>query len=193
LVLALAFSLYLLSPGNVQAYPEFQEYVKKTSGQAVNCALCHSHPDGPDGAASGQLGSLTPEEFTRLGLARSAFEPGRKVDSPILNDFGDSILRTVGKKKFLEIKRGPGELAAALGAQSDLDGDGISDAQEFLDGTHPLMEDSGHPWRLLRANLHRNLLDLGMLLAATLLMLYGLNHFLRGFASVFKEEEEEKD
>jgi hypothetical protein len=173
------------------AYPEFQAFIKKNSGRPVDCAFCHVNPNGPEGNGPGQLGSLTPDEFTRLNRARAAFEPGQLVDSPILNAFGNRILKDVGKKKFLEIKQHPADLAVALGPTVDLDGDGIPDSQEFLDGTHPLKNTDGDPGRLFVANLTKNRVQIILLILATLFTLYGLNNVLRGFARVLGSDEDE--
>ena len=40
------------------AYPEFEAYVEKVSGMPVNCSLCHTHPDGPEGLNRDEIGSL---------------------------------------------------------------------------------------------------------------------------------------
>jgi hypothetical protein len=170
------------------AYPEFQAFIKKNSGRSVDCAYCHVNPNGPEGNGPGQLGSLTPEEFNRLNFARGAFDPGRNTDSPILNAFGNRILKDVGKKKFLEVKGHPADLAAALGPTVDLDGDGIPDSREFLDGTHPLKDGDGDPWLLFLSNFQKNRSQIFLLIAATLFTLYGLNNLLRGFAKLFDEE-----
>lgn len=162
-------------------YPEFQQYVQKHSGRTVNCAMCHEHPDGPEGLKPGQIGSLTPEEMDRLNQARAAFEPGAKVDNPILNEFGNAIIGKVGKTKFLQIRLHPEELPAALGNDSDLDHDGISDADEYIAGTHPLDEGSGDPWKLFVINLKRYAFHLVMMAAATGLGLYGLRAILHWF------------
>jgi hypothetical protein len=161
------------------AYPEFEVFVEQRSGRYVNCALCHTHPDGPEGTKPGQIRSLDAAELTRLNRARGAFEPGAGVDSPILNDFGDRILDVVGKKRFLEIRvTDPGVLAEELGYDSDLDGDGIADATEYLEGTHPLDAQHGAPLRLLRLNLARHWFDILMIVLATVCGLWGLNHVL---------------
>lgn len=176
--LALAAALLAAAPVAL-AYPEFEAFVERHSGRYVNCALCHSHPDGPEGTKPGQIRSLDAEELARLNLARAAFEPGSDVDSPILNDFGDEILHRVGKRRFLEIRStDPALLADALGTDSDLDGDGIPDATEYLEGTDPLDAQHGAPLRLLRNNLERYRFDILMIVLATACGLWGLNHLL---------------
>jgi hypothetical protein len=190
--LALATALL---PANLGAYPEYHAFVVKHSGRPINCAMCHRHADGPDGAAPGQLGRLTPEAQERLGRARSAFEPGVKVDSPILNAFGNHMVQALGRKQLMELKMAPEQLAERLPSGSDLDGDGIPDVREFLDGTHPLNRNDGHPWLLFRHNLMRNLPQIALTLAATAAGLWGLSHLLRGFAAAtqIKDEEEESE
>jgi hypothetical protein len=174
--------LALLAPGleaTAWAYPEFQKASQARSGRAVNCAMCHEHPDGPDGAAFGQIGALSQDELARLNRARGAFEPGQEVDSPILNAFGDEIIRSVGKRRFLEMRSRPEDLGAALGT-SDLDGDGIADGREYLDGTHPLKRTNGDPWLLFFNNVRRNVFHIVMIVLATALTVYGLASILRG-------------
>ena len=178
--------LMFLVASHAFAYPDFQAFIKKHSGRAVDCAFCHVNPTGPEGNGPGQLGSLTPDEFNRLNFARGAFEPGKNVDSPILNTFGNRIIRDLGKKKFIEIKTHPADLAAALGPTVDLDKDGIPDSREYLDGTHPLKNTDGDPWLLFRANFQKNRSQIFLLIAATLLTLYGLNNVLHGFARFFE-------
>jgi hypothetical protein len=162
------------------AYPEFQLFVQKTSGRNVNCAMCHAHPDGPDGLKPGQVGSLDVEGIERLNRARAAFQPGEKVESPILNEFGNHIINVLGKQKFLELRQEPQNLGEALGNESDLDDDGIPDAQEFLMGTHPLDAQSGAPLRLFLHNLNLYRFHIVMMALATGTGLFGLNNLLHG-------------
>jgi hypothetical protein len=164
------------------AHGEYQEFVRKSSGRPVDCAMCHTHSNGPEGTGAGQIGSLSAEDLSRLGRARAAFEPGAGVDSPILNDFGDLILQRVGKKRVLELRSAPDRLPDELGVASDLDADGIPDAREYLAGTHPLIASDGDPWSLFTHNVRRHVFQLVMITAATLITLYGLGNLLRGFA-----------
>lgn len=164
------------------AYPEFQRFSQEHGGQPINCAMCHASGDGPEGAGRGQIGSLTPDELNRLNAARGAFAAGVLVESPILNEFGNKIIYQIGKTKFLELRAHPEQLADAYGFASDLDVDGIPDAQEYLDGTHPLNEVHGNPWRLFLHNLAAYKLHVFMLALATAAGLWGLSHLLFGLA-----------
>jgi len=189
MLLTLAVLLAVAAAPAAHAYPEFEAWVEQSSGRYVNCALCHTHPDGPEGVKPGQIRSLDAAELDRLNRARAAFEPGQDVDSPILNDFGDHVMERLGKRRFLEIRTtDAGELAAALGTESDLDGDGIPDATEYREGTHPLDARHGAPLRLLGTNLARHWFDILMIVLATVFGLYGLNHLLE-WASRRAEEE----
>jgi hypothetical protein len=183
----------LLLPAAGFAYPEFQSFIVTNSSRPVNCAMCHSHADGPEGTAPGQLGRLSAADLERLGRARAAFTPGQTVDSPILNAFGNHIIQSIGKTRFLELRLAPGELAAALPPDSDLDHDGIPDAREYLEGTHPVNRNDGNPWLLFRHNFRENLTILGLTLAATLAGMWGLSHLLHGFATAAHLHDEHED
>lgn len=176
-----------------QAYPEFQQFIVKHSRRPVNCAFCHANADGPEGTAPGQIGHLTSAEQAELVRARTTFEPGSKLNSPILNGFGNHIINSLGKRKFLEYRLAPAQLADALPKDSDLDGDGIPDAKEYLAGTHPLLSSDGDPWLLFRANFQRNFPQICLTLAATVAGLWGLGHLLRGFAATTRLKDEEAE
>lgn len=171
-----------LSATPVFAHHEFQAFVQAHSRRPVNCALCHTSADGPEGTGPGQIGSLSDSERERLNRARAAFEPSPVVDSPILNEFGNLIVARLGKRRVLELRAKPEVLAADLGDESDLDRDGIPDAEEFLAGTHPLMAHHGEPLKLFVHQLRQNAVHIALLGAATLITLYGLICVLRGFA-----------
>lgn len=171
-----------LSAAPARAYSEYRDFVEKASGRSVDCSLCHTNPEGPEGVKPGQIGSLNVEEQARLNRARTAFEPGADVHSPILNDFGNSIIRAVGKQKFLAIRQHPEQLPAALPQDGDLDGDGIPDARELAEGTHPLNAAQGNPWLLFRNNLARHWSLVGAAALAAGLTLYGLANLRRYFA-----------
>lgn len=160
------------------AYSEFYEYSKKISGRNTNCALCHTHGDGPEGFEEGQIKSLNKEEMEKLMRARSAFQPGIKVKSPILNAFGNYIIYKVGKKKFLELKSHPEDLPKELGFKLDLDRDGIPDAQEYLDGTLAISKEDGDPKKLFIANLKKNIKHIVLAFLCVGLLFYGFVQWL---------------
>lgn len=166
------------------AYPEFQTYIEAASGRNVNCAMCHAHADGPEGLKPGQIGSLTPKELEALGTARAAFEPGQQVESPILNEFGNHIIEVLGKQQFLQIRQEPAKLAPVLGDESDLDGDGLSDAREYQEGTLPTDPNHGDPWALFVINAKRRWFHIVMVGLATAAGLWGLKNLLLGFESL---------
>jgi len=163
-------------------HSEFQAFVRSNSGRAVDCALCHTHSNGPEGTAAGQIGSLSADELSRLGRARAAFEPGAGVDSPILNEFGDLLVQRLGKKRILELRSAPRAIPDEIGFENDLDQDGIPDAREYLAGTHPLIASDGDPWTLFVHNLRRSGVHVALISIATAITLFGLVNLLHGFA-----------
>lgn len=175
----------------VFAYPEFQAFVAKSSGRTVNCAMCHSNSDGPEGTAPGQIGNLNAAELERLGRARAALQPGQDVNSPILNAFGNHIVKSIGKEKFIELKLSPAHLADLLPADSDLDHDGIPDAREYLDGTLPINHNDGNPLLLFQHNFRANFLSIVLTLAATVSGIWGLSHLLHGLAAASRIKDTE--
>jgi hypothetical protein len=174
-------------------YPPYQAFVEKHSGRTVNCALCHINDSGPAGNGPGQLGGLNQEQLTRLNEERAAMAPGKDVNSPILNRFGNQIIRTLGRAKFLQTMADPGQLAVALGDKSDLDGDGIPDSREYLDGTDPLNKFHGDPWLLFTINLNRYKIHILLTVIAVSLICYGLTEFYRGFFLLSQSESPEGD
>lgn len=170
------------------AYPEFQRYAKKISGRSVNCAMCHTHADGPQGLKRGQIGSLSDAENNELGLARQALKPGSSAHNPILNAFGNKILNDLGREKIMQLKAQPDQLPGALSKTSDLDGDGITDAEELKDGTHPLNSLDGLPLKLFKNNLAKNGFHILMIIFATSFGLFGLHHLLLWLSIKIKNE-----
>lgn len=181
---ALSFALLLcalFAPLCAHAYPEFQTFIESRGRRTVNCAVCHAHPDGPEGPKPGQIGSLKPEELEQLNRARAAFDPGMNLQNPILNEFGNHIMNVVGKREFLLLRQNPAGLVKALGPDHDLDNDGIPDADEFVAGTLATDPMHGKPWTLFWTNLRRRAFHVVMIALATVLGLFGLNNLLRGF------------
>lgn len=178
-------------PLSAQCYPQFQMFVEKHSGRTVNCALCHVNDSGPTGNEYGQIGDLNAEELIRLNQARAAMEPGVNVDSPILNEFGNHIIKTLGRKKFLQMISDPSQLAIALGNKSDIDGDGISDSREYMDGTNPMNKFHGDPWLLFINNLSRYKLHVILALVAVTILSYGLTNLLKGFSLLLDSKKQD--
>ena len=178
----------LVSSLPAHGYPAYQAFSEKHSGRTVNCAMCHVNDNGPIGTGHGQIGGLTADQLEHLNKARAALEPGQQVDSPILNKFGNQIIKTIGRMKFIELGNDPGKLPQALGFKSDLDGDGIPDAQEFLDGTDPLNKFNGDPWKLLLINLGRNKLQVALAAIAIFCLGYGLAHLLKALSTMTEEK-----
>ncbi len=174
--------LGLLAAGEAWGYQEFQIWVDQQTTRNVNCALCHAHGDGPDGVKPGQIGSLDAEGLRSLEAARQAFEPGAEVESPILNAFGNKIIERLGRTGFINLRTRPEAFPEAYGLETDLDSDGIPDAQEYLDGTLATNPHHGAPLRLLLHNLRVNLGTLLLIGLATLLGLFGINNLLAWFA-----------
>lgn len=178
----IACLLLLGSLNSSSAYPQYQTFVEKNSRRGVNCALCHSNGDGPTGDGIGQLGGLTADEMKQLEEARTALQPGKKVNNPLLNRFGNEIVSKIGRTKVIQLMSDPKQLANELGDKSDLDKDGIPDAVEYLDGTDPLKKFHGDPWRLLLVNLNRYKLHLLLAALAVSCLNYGFSHLLKGFS-----------
>lgn len=178
---SIVFVLLLLSFNSAPAfaYPAFQRFSEKHSGRTVNCAMCHVNAQGPSGSGYGQLLSLTADELAKVDAARDAAKPGVEVDSPIMNRFGNHIIKTLGMETVSDAIGAPELLAKSLGDKSDLDGDGISDAQEFLDGTDPLDKFNGEPKRLFLINLSRYKFELLFVAVAIGLIIFGLTGFIK--------------
>jgi hypothetical protein len=167
----------------VDAYPQFQTFSEKHSHKVSDCSMCHVNASGPTGNEAGQVGGLSAQELERLNKARAAMEPGQEIDSPILNEFGNKIIKSIGRRKFLELIPAPEGLAPALGSKSDLDGDGISDATEYLEGTDPLNKSHGEPLRLFLINLGRYKVHIVLLVLACGLLNWGLSSLIQWFST----------
>jgi hypothetical protein len=163
------------------AYPEFQKFSQENSGRRVDCAMCHIAATGPSGTGLGQISGLSASEKELLSAAREAKQPGQNVKSPILNSFGNEMVRSLGGEKIAEITTEPAKLAALLGYKSDLDEDGIADAQEYLDGTDPTNNQSGKPSALFVHNLRSNVVGLAVGVIAVCSILYGIGCLLRAY------------
>ena len=169
------------------AHPEYLQYFKKESGRPINCAMCHKDPEGPEGVKPDQIGGLNKDEKKLLELARKA-KPGDNITNPILNEFGNEILNTIGHDKLVELEKDPGKIPGLLSKTSDLDHDGIPDYQELLDGTDPLNPNDGLPWRLFIHNFMNNWFQILMTVLATISGVFGLCFTILWFSIRAKKE-----
>ena len=176
---------------SLSGVPGANRQTKSGARSTAPCATRNS--DGPEGTAPGQIGHLNAAgDGTSRPRPRGA-STRRPVDSPILNAFGNHIINSLGKTKFLELRVAPAQLADALPQDSDLDHDGIPDARELRDGTHPLNRNDGNPWLLFQHNFRENFGQIVLTLAATCAGIYGLVHLLNGFANAMRLKREDGD
>ncbi len=117
--------------------------------------------------------------------------PGKDVNSPILNQFGNQIIKQLGRAKFLQTMSDPAQLSVALGDKSDLDGDGIPDSREYLDGTDPLNRFSGDPWLLFKINVGHYYVHILLTAFSVGFICYGLTRIYRGFLFLRKAQKQE--
>jgi hypothetical protein len=141
--------------------------------------MCHISPSGPSGSGFGQISGLGPAEKKLLEEAREAEGPGHDVKSPILNAFGNSLVKELGGNQINDLTTEPEKLATAYGFKHDVDNDGIPDAREYLDGTDPTSSQSGRPWPLFQNILRRNWLAVLVMAAGTFLITFGLKNLFR--------------
>lgn len=184
--------LMFIFAGTAMAHPEYLQYFKKESGRAIDCAMCHVNPEGPEGVGPGQIGSLDARGKTMLGLARRA-KPGDNIKNPVLNEFGNEILNTIGHDKLVELEQNPGAITGLLSKTSDLDHDGIPDYQELLDGTDPLNPHDGIPWKLFIHNFIKYRFQIMMITLATISGVFGLYYMILWFSIRAKKEFTEFD
>lgn len=170
------------------AYPQFQDFAEKKSGNSVNCAMCHSNANGPAGSGHGQIDGLNEEELKKLDEARKAFKPGQVVDSPILNEFGNKIIEKLGREEVLKTVSEPEKLATALGKEMDTDKDGIPDSEEYLDGTDPTNKFHGNPWKLFMINFNNSKQHILLAFLAIMCLNWGLGHLIKGIAVLTEKD-----
>ena len=168
LILCLFFSI-----NNAFAFNEFQTYIEQKSKKQLNCAYCHSHVNGPNGNEAGQLGSLNDEQKQLTAYNQFLSANKELVDSPILNEFGNYLVKKLGYEKITNAQNDPSLLVNEL-KDSDLDHDGISDAQELLDGTLPNDPLDGNPFKLFLNNLRKNLVEICFQVIAIVLLIISL-------------------
>jgi len=182
---ALLFLVFFSS--TAMAHPEYLQYFKKESGRAINCAMCHTNPEGPEGVGPGQIGSMNAAGKKMLARARLA-KPGENITNPILNAFGNEILNTIGHDKLVELEKDPGAIPGFLSKTSDLDHNGIPDYQKLLDGTDPLNPNDGLPWKLFIHNFIKNWFQIMMIVLATISGVFGLYYLIIWFSIRAKKE-----
>jgi len=172
LISLIVFCLFL--GGNpVLAFNELQSFIELKSKKQLNCAYCHKHINGPNGNETGQLGSLTEDEKQLIAYNQFLNSNKELVDSPILNEFGNYLVKKLGYEKITNAQNDPSLLVDELKA-SDLDLDGISDAQELLDGTLPNDPLDGSPLKLFINNLNKKWVAIIFQITTILLLVLSL-------------------
>jgi hypothetical protein len=174
-VVVFIFVGLLIVAQEANAYPEFQRYIQVNSGRFVDCSMCHTHPEGPAGSKRGQIGRLDKNELLALAEARLAFQPNTNVENPVLNKFGNLILKTLGKTEILKFRQNPELLGSKMPKESDLDEDGVSDIKEMYLGTHPLDKTHGPPWLLFKSNFKKHAGVILALILAMFTFIYAIN------------------
>jgi len=142
---SISTSLWLVTTCSASAYPPYAEWISKKAGFQANCAYCHLNSQGPIGSGPGQTGSLS-------DLSRSQLHTG---ESPIMNEFGKSLIAHLGTDKIVQGMNDPAEIAEAMNAY-DLDGDGVSDGIEMAHGTLANDPNSAPPGLIWQGRLRKN-------------------------------------
>ena len=157
MVLVVFYCLIGNSP--VLAFNEFQTYIEFKSKKQLNCAYCHNHTNGPEGNEVGQLGSLGEEQ--KQSTAYNQFLSANKelVDSPILNEFGNYLVKKLGYDTVVKAQDDPDKIVEIL-KKSDLDQDGINDSEELRDGTLPNDPLDGNPFKLFVSNIKKKWIEI---------------------------------
>ena len=172
-LIALAIFCLLISSSPVLAFNEFQSFIELKWKKQLNCAYCHSHTNGPNGNDNGQLGPLSEDEKQLTAYNQFLKSNKELVDSPILNEFGNYLVKKLGYEKITNAQNDPSLLINEL-KDLDLDHDGISDAQELLDGTLPNDPLDGSPMKLLINNLKKKWIEIILQTAAILLLILSI-------------------
>ncbi|MBI3590053.1 MAG: hypothetical protein HY094_01585 [Candidatus Melainabacteria bacterium] len=172
LVIALLLAM-TLQPSQVFAFNEFQAFIELKSKKQLNCAYCHTNANGPNGNDSGQLGSLSEDEKQLTAYNQFLNSNKELVDSPILNEFGNYLVKKLGYEKITNAQSDLELLVNEL-KDSDLDHDGISDAEELLDGTLPNDSLDGNPLKLFINNFKKQWIEICFQVVAILLLIISL-------------------
>ena len=162
-----------MNMSNAFAFNEFQSFIEQKSKKQLNCAYCHLHTNGPEGNGAGQLGSLSEEE--KQLTAYNQFLKANKefVNSPILNEFGNYLVKQLGYETIAEAEADPNIIVEKL-KDFDLDKDGISDSEEFLDGTLPNDSLDGNPFKLFINNTKKKCFEICFQILALVLLIISL-------------------
>ena len=165
--------VFLFSINSAYAFSEFQSFIESKSKKQLNCAYCHSNVNGPEGKEKGQLDSLSEEE--KQFTAYNQFLKANKelVNSPILNEFGNYLVKKLGYETIVQAQEDPNIIVEKL-KDFDLDKDGISDSEEFLDGT--LSNDSldGNPFKLFINNTKKKCFEICFQIIIIVLLIISL-------------------
>ena len=167
-ILCLCFGI-----NNAFAFNEFQTFIEQKSKKQLNCAYCHNHTNGPEGNETGQLGSLTEEEKKLTAYNQYLSSNKELADSPILNEFGNYLVKKVGYEGIINAQEDPNQIVEKL-KESDFDKDGITDSEEFLDGTLPNDFLDGNPFKLFINNLKKKWVEICFQIFSVLLLMISL-------------------
>ena len=168
IIICLFFSI-----NNAFAFNEFQTYIEQKSKKQLNCAYCHNHTNGPEGNEPGQLGSLS-EEQKQLTTYNQFLSTNKElVDSPILNEFGNYLVKKLGYDTIVKAQDDPNKIVEVL-KESDLDHDGINDSEEVLDGTLPNDPLDGNPFKLFVSNIKKKWIEIYFQIVALVLLIISL-------------------
>ena len=158
---------------NAFAFNEFQTYIEQKSKKQLNCAYCHSHVNGPNGNETGQLGSLSEEQKQLTAYNQFLSVNKESVDSPILNEFGNYLVKKLGYDTIVKAQDDPDKIVEVL-KESDLDQDGINDLEEVLDGTLPNDPLDGNPFKLFVSNIKKKWMEVCFQVIALVLLIVSL-------------------
>ena len=158
---------------NAFAFNEFQTFIEQKSKKQLNCAYCHNHVNGPNGNEAGQLGSLSEEQKQLTAYNQFLSINKELVDSPILNELGNYLVKQLGYEEIVNAQEDPDKLLDKL-KESDLDRDGINDSEELLDGTLPNDPLDGNPFKLFVSNIKKKWMEVCFQVIALVLLIVSL-------------------
>lgn len=145
-VLLVTAGMWLASFHSAIAFPQYADWISEKSGKPIDCAYCHVNAEGPQGGGPGQIGSLSDVQLAKL----------RTPESPILNAFGQSLIKHLGYEGVAQGLTDPAGVAQKMKA-FDMDGDGISDGDEMLYGTLPSDSLSAPPQLVWQKRLEKHM------------------------------------